>query len=83
MADLRVRPALPEDLEELLDGYEAVAAEGIHIGGEAPVDRERRRAAWLETMDPATPGTSFVADVGGEIVGQLGVSEAYGRAEIG
>lgn len=79
---LQVRPAVPEDLDELLDGYEAVAAERIHIGGEAPVDRERRGAAWLDTMDPSTPGTSFVAEVDGRIVGQLGVS-GEGRVEIG
>ena len=80
--EIRVRPAVPADLEELLDGYEAVAAERIHIGGEAPVDRDRRAKAWLETMDPSTPGTSFVAEAGGRIVGQLGVSGS-GRMEIG
>ena len=79
---IRVRPAVPADLEELLDGYEAVAAESIHIGGEAPVDRGRRGKAWLETMDPATPGTSFVVEAGGRIVGQLGVT-GTGRMEIG
>lgn len=77
-----VRPAVPEDLEALLDGYEAVAAEGIHIGGEAPVDRERRGAAWLETMDASTPGASFVAEAGGAIVGQLGMSGS-GRMDLG
>ena len=80
--EIRVRPAMPAELEELLDGYEAVAAERIHIGGEAPVDRARRGKAWLETMDPATPGTSFVAEAGGRIVGQLGVT-GTGRMEIG
>ena len=80
--EIRVRPAVPGDLEELLDGYEAVAAERVHIGGEAPVDRARRRGAWLDTMDPSTPGASFVAEAGGKIVGQLGVT-GTGRMEIG
>lgn len=82
MAHVHVRRAVPEDLEELLDGYEAVAAERVHIGGEAPVDRERRRKAWLETMDQSTPGASFVAEVDGEIVGQLGI-QGEGRMDLG
>jgi putative acetyltransferase len=79
---LRVRRAAPEDVDELLDGYEAVAAEGIHIGGEAPIDRDRRRAAWLQTIDPSTPGASFVAEAEGGIVGQLGIV-GDGRMELG
>ena len=69
-------------MEALLDGYEAVAAERVHIAGEPPVDRPKRRAAWLETMDPATPGTTLVAEAGGRIVGQLGLS-GTGRMELG
>ena len=82
MEEVRVRRARPEDLEVLLDLYEAVAAERIHIGGEAPVDRPRRRKAWLETIDPATPGAALVAEAGGAIVGQVGVTGS-GRMEIG
>jgi RimJ/RimL family protein N-acetyltransferase len=77
-----VRRATPADVDVLLDLYEAVAAERVHIGGEAPVDRPRRKAAWLETIDPSTPGTSFVAEAGGEIVGQLGIT-GTGRMDIG
>ncbi|MDQ3951372.1 MAG: GNAT family N-acetyltransferase [Actinomycetota bacterium] len=77
-----MRQARPEDLDELLDLYEGVAEERIHIGGEAPVDRPRRKAAWLELIDPETPGTSFVAEEDGAIVGQLGISGS-GRCEIG
>lgn len=73
---------MPEDVEELLDLYEAVAAEGVHIGGEAPIDRPRRKAAWLETIDPSTPGTSLVAVAGEEIVGQIGVT-GTGRLDLG
>ena len=82
MDAVRVRRARPEDLDVLLDLYEAVAAERVHIGGEAPVDRPRRKAAWLDAIDPETPGASFVAEAGGEIVGQLGVTGS-GRIDIG
>lgn len=82
MTKLVVRPTRPEDLDELLDLYEAVAAEGIHIAGEAPVDRDRRRAAWLDTLDPSTPATSFVAQAGDELVGQLGL-HGTGRMDLG
>jgi RimJ/RimL family protein N-acetyltransferase len=77
-----VRPAAERDLDVLLDLYEAVAAEGRHIAGEAPVDRPRRRAAWLAIIEGESPGRSFVAEVDGEIVGQLGVTGA-GRVELG
>lgn len=82
MTQVVVRPTAPEDLDELLDHYEAVAAERIHIGGEAPVDRARRRAAWLETLDPSTPAISFVAQAGDELAGQLGL-HGTGRMDLG
>ena len=80
--DVRVRPAKAEDVDELLDLYEAVATEKIHIGGEAPIDRPRRKTAWLNTIDPSTPGTSIVAVAGDEIVGQAGITGA-GRMDLG
>ena len=82
MGGVVVRRAVPADLEELLDGYEAVASERVHLGAEAPVDRERRGRAWLDTMDPATPGASFVAEVDGAIVGHLGM-HGEGRMDLG
>lgn len=80
--DVRVRPAKAEDVEDLLDLYEAVAGEKVHIGGEAPIDRPRRRAAFSATIDPSTPGTSLVAVAGDEIVGQLGITGS-GRMDLG
>ncbi len=79
---MHVRPTRPEDLDELLDAYETVAAERVHIAGEAPVDRPRRREAWLDTLDPSTPGTSFVAEADGRLVGQLGL-HGTGRLDLG
>jgi len=82
VTEVVVRPAEPGDVDELLDLYEAVAAERVHIGGEAPIDRPRRRAAWLETLDPSTPGGSFVAQAGEAIAGQLGL-RGTGRLDLG
>lgn len=79
---MHVRPAGPGDLDALLDAYEAVAAERIHIGAEPPVDREARRDRWLDMIDPSTPGTFLVAEVDGEVVGQLGLTGS-GRLELG
>ena len=74
MAEIRVRPTEAGDLDTLLDIYEAVAAEGRHIAGEAPVDRPARRARWLALVEGKTPGCSLVAEVGGELVGQAGLT---------
>ena len=76
-----VRRAEERDLDAMLDLYEAVAAEGRYIGGEAPVDREARRLRWLEHFaDP--DHVSFVAEVDGRIVGQ-GALSGSGVAELG
>jgi hypothetical protein len=47
---VEVRALVGEDLEQALDVYEAVAAEGRHIGGEAPIDREEMRSRWASTF---------------------------------
>ena len=82
MADIRVRPTEPGDLDTLLDMYEAVAAEGRFIAGEAPIDRVARRALWLEFLEEDTPGRSFVAEADGDLVGQAGIS-GEGRLDLG
>jgi RimJ/RimL family protein N-acetyltransferase len=80
---MEVRPAREGDLDVLVELYAAVAAEGRWIGGEAPVDRDRRRArmaAMLERPDAAM----FVAETGAGVVGQLGIELAgYGVADLG
>lgn len=68
--DLTVRRTTLDDIEETLDVYEAIAAEGRWIGGEAPINREAvrpRRIASLERDDHL----SLVATVDDRIVGQL------------
>jgi RimJ/RimL family protein N-acetyltransferase len=79
---MTVRAAVPADLDTLLDAYEAVAAERTHIGAEPPIDREARRGRWLDMIDPSTPGTFLVAEAGGEVVGQLGLT-GTARLELG
>ncbi|MBA3432221.1 MAG: GNAT family N-acetyltransferase [Actinobacteria bacterium] len=76
-----VRRAEERDLDAMLDLYEAVAAEGRYIGGEAPVDREARRLRWLEHFEDPDH-VSFVAEAGGRIVGQ-GALTGTGVAELG
>lgn len=60
-----------------------VAAEGIHIATEAPVDPERSRASFEKTI-LGDAGATLVAEADGEIVGTLGViTGRYGFADIG
>ena len=85
MDDLRIRPATHDDVEELLDHIEAVAAEGRWLGTESPIDRDKRRD-WMRTRaHPDDPdGARFVAAVGDRIVGSIDVyREATGVAELG
>jgi RimJ/RimL family protein N-acetyltransferase len=63
-----VRRARVEDIEACLDLYADVAAEAVHIGGEAPIDRAARRTDWLEALSRAD-AVRFVAVKGDAIVG--------------
>lgn len=65
---MRVRTLTEEDLEEALDLFEAVAAEGIWLASEAPIDRREVRARWRDLL-ATSDGTILVADEGGAIVG--------------
>lgn len=74
--ELVVRPARVEEVEEILDVFEATASEGIWIGSEAPLDRDVRQPAFrstIETMESGGPDALFVAEVGGRIVGSVGL----------
>jgi putative acetyltransferase len=76
-----VRPARAGDVEPALDLYADVAAERVHIGGEAPIDRPARRRNWLDSYARSDSYT-LVCEVDGEIVG-LGSLEGTGVAELG
>lgn len=65
----------------MLDLLEAVAGEQRYIGTELPLDREVRRARYLEDLESAD-AESFVATSDGRIIGVLGV-RGTGVADLG
>jgi ribosomal-protein-alanine N-acetyltransferase len=65
------------DVEAALDLFGAVAAEGVWLATEAPLDRREVRARWRDLMDTAE-GTILVAEDGGEPVG---LAAMVGRTE--
>jgi RimJ/RimL family protein N-acetyltransferase len=65
-----IREATTEaDISAALDVYVDVAAEGVWIGTEAPIDREARMAKWLDTFLGNGGSVMFVVDVGTGIAG--------------
>jgi RimJ/RimL family protein N-acetyltransferase len=84
MTVFRVRRARREDNDAVLRLFEAVAAERQHILTEPPLDRDLRRQRFLETIQ-AEDACVFVADAGGEVVGELTVFRrpSTGPATIG
>jgi RimJ/RimL family protein N-acetyltransferase len=82
MGDFITREATYDDIEAIVDTYEAVAAEGIWIGGEVPIERERHLAGRRERIDDPT-ALVLVADANGLIIGELGMTTHGGRAEFG
>jgi RimJ/RimL family protein N-acetyltransferase len=69
-----VRPTEASDVDELLDLYESVAAERVYIAGEPPIDRSRRRSAWIALADGDSAGRSFVAVAEQALVGMASVT---------
>lgn len=79
-----VRPARREDVEQVLDLLEAVAAEGRWIGSEAPIDRAGRRQQLVETIEGDERGVRYLAVADGLVVGSLGVDlRPYDVADLG
>jgi RimJ/RimL family protein N-acetyltransferase len=82
-AAVTIRRAREQDLDAIVELLAAVAEEGRWIAVEAPVDRERRRRRLAEDLQRDDVGR-FVADAGGELVGELGLLLApYGVADLG
>lgn len=77
-----IREATEDDIGALVDVYEAVAAEGRWIGGEVPVDREAQTRGRMDRLRDEGSVT-FVAEVEGRVVGELGIEARRGRGEIG
>ncbi|HEX6394554.1 MAG TPA: hypothetical protein VFZ97_14045 [Acidimicrobiales bacterium] len=80
--EIAIRDATAGDFEDWFRLYEAVAAEGLWIAGEAPTDRADRHNAFNSYLsDP--DAASFLAEVDGLLVGNLGVQVRRGIADLG
>lgn len=83
MPSPEVRPATEADVEEILDVFEAVVAEGRWLGTEAPVDRVERRQRLREALEDPRQAVLVALD-GGRTVGHLQLELArYGVASLG
>jgi RimJ/RimL family protein N-acetyltransferase len=65
---VRVRTLAEPDLDPCLDLFEAVAAEGLWLANEPPIDRREVRARWKDLMATGE-GTILVAEDGGAPAG--------------
>ena len=77
-----IRTATAADVEPWIDLYEEVAAEGVWIGGEAPVDRDARRPGFERLVD-SDSAVAFFAFDGDLLVGALTLDVHGGRADLG
>lgn len=78
-----IRRAAAEDWEAWLAVHESVAAEGRWIGAEVPLDLDRVRRMFDEHVGDENKAV-FVAEVDGQVVGNLGIHVlGYGVAEFG
>jgi RimJ/RimL family protein N-acetyltransferase len=79
-----LRQAQEEDFDRWVALYEAVASEGKWIGGEAPVDRDAMREGFLNRLAQAPDRAAMlVAEANGDMVGNLGIENHGGVADLG
>jgi putative acetyltransferase len=73
----------PEEVDDALDVFAAIAAEGVWLGTEAGFDRDRRRQLWLDGLvDPDV--RTLVVEEAGRLRGHGSIHVArYGVAELG
>ena len=79
---IAIRGAIAADFEDWFRLYDAVAAEGRWIGGEAPSDKVARRRVFDEHLRDADAVT-FLAEADGRSVGHLDIEVRRGIAELG
>ncbi len=79
---MEVRPARPDDLDELIASFAAVVAEGRWLGTQPGFDREARRQGLAASLDDATVGV-FVAEEGGRLLGGIRGQDGGGLVELG
>src|SRR5579863_4504931 len=80
--EIVVRQSTPADFENWFALFEAVAAEGIWIGRESPLDQEYRRQAFHRVLED-DEAVTLVAEFGEHFVGVLGMEIRHGLAELG
>ena len=83
---MTIRPATPADVDAMIELRKAIAAEGIWIGAELPLDEVGDRARFARTIDDAAagePALMLVADDEGRIVGQLNLHAPIGIGQLG
>jgi RimJ/RimL family protein N-acetyltransferase len=79
-----LRLATPDDLDEYLALREVVAGEGRGIGAELPLDLERDRKMFLDSITSDTQQSLVAVDEDGVLIGNLGIQlYGYGVAELG
>jgi RimJ/RimL family protein N-acetyltransferase len=84
VVSVTVRTATVEDIDAVLDVFEAVAAEGRWVATEVPFDRRERARRFEQTIVERDDATMFVALDGDTIVGQLFIElSSYGVADLG
>jgi RimJ/RimL family protein N-acetyltransferase len=67
-----VRRAAPEDVDGIVALFKAVAEERRFILSEPPIDYERRKQQFLETLE-SDDAHVFLAEAEGEVIGELTV----------
>lgn len=77
-AQVAVRPARPDDFDQLLSLFEAVAAERQWIGTEPGFDKAQYRATWQGIVDGTNGGAHFVACDGIAAIGALSLYPTAG-----
>ncbi len=77
-----VRPARAGDFDEWLALYEAVAAERLWMGAEAPLDREAR-LGFFERSLTGDGVAIFLAEDEGRLVGAVNLVLANGLVDLG
>jgi RimJ/RimL family protein N-acetyltransferase len=80
--NLMIRPARAGDFDAWLALFEAVAAEGLWMGAEPPLDPVARRE-FFERCLASDEAVVYLAEVGGHLVGAVNVTLGRGLADLG
>jgi putative acetyltransferase len=79
---LMIRPARAGDFDAWLALYEAVAAERLWMGAEAPLDRQARRESFERSLTTDTVAI-FMAEEEGRLVGAVNLVLGNGLVDLG